>query len=677
MMNAARVARRVGRNRAVIAVALVMLSSGVSALAQSVTQIRDVGPRSNRINLVILSEGYTAEELTTKFPADARTIMEGFLEAEPYREYRDYVNVFTIAVASAQSGSDHPSRGIARNTYFNSTYDSYGQERLLTIPPNDLNGSYAQGQGKVDALLAQFVPDYDLAVMVVNDPEYGGAGGKTSIVSVNEFATEIAVHETGHTFADLADEYEFAAPQVPKLERPNVTQQTSRGAIKWRSWILASTPIPTPKTLDPNTGWPQYFDQVGLFEGANYSPTGWYRPKFSCKMNSLGAPFCEVCAETLTLNIYRRLSPIDSFTPTTRDLTVGAGQSVVLRVKKLQPTTHDLSVQWFMDGTAVAGATGDSFTISAANASVGSHTVRVDVSDGTPLVRTDPSNNLKRSETWTVNVTSSTAPEPAPVLNISTRLGVATGENVLIGGFIIQGSEAKKVIVRAIGPSLGADVGPVSSTIAEPLADPILDLLDSSGVVVASNDNWQDTQPAEIKSSTVPPRDDLESAIVRTLPPGAYTAKVSGKNQTSGVGLVEVFDLQQSSSTQLVNISTRGLVQSGEGVMIGGFIVGSSGSGQATVIVRALGPSLTNSGIAGALANPTLELRDGNGALVRENDDWKESQQADIEASGVKPANDREAAVVATLPAGAYTAIVRGKSGTAGVGLFELYNLRR
>ena len=257
---------------------------------------------------------------------------------------------------------------------------------------------------------------------------------------------------------------------------------------------------------------------------------------------------------------------------------------------------------------------------------------------------------------------------PAGVVNISTRLAVGTGDNVLIGGFIITGNAPKKVLIRGIGPSL-----PVAGT----LQDTTLDLYDSSGQL-GSNDNWRDSQEQEIIATTIPPTDSLESAIVAVLEPGAYTAILSGKNSSTGVGLVEVYDLgtasfDVSSQAQLVNISTRGLVQTGDNVMIGGFIV--SGSDPVNVLVRAIGPELTASGVAGALQDTTLELYDSNAALLVSNDDWESDQKQEIIDTTVPPTDPHESAIVRTLANGAYTAIVRGKNSATGVALVEVYVL--
>jgi hypothetical protein len=271
------------------------------------------------------------------------------------------------------------------------------------------------------------------------------------------------------------------------------------------------------------------------------------------------------------------------------------------------------------------------------------------------------------------------APPTLRLLNISTRMRVLTGEQVLIAGFIITGTDPKTVIIRGIGPSLNG--------VGVTLSDPTLELHQGS-TTVATNDNWKTrsdgtSQQAEIEATTIPPTNDLESAILMTLSPGAYTAILSGKNGGTGVGLVEVYDLAPAANSQLANISTRGFVDTGDNVMIGGLIVGGgSMGGNARVLVRAIGPSLSNSGVQGALQDPTLELHDGNGTTTATNDNWKineqtqQSQEAEVRATMLPPSNDLESAIVTTLSPGPYTAIVRGKNHSTGIGLVEVYNLQ-
>ena len=258
---------------------------------------------------------------------------------------------------------------------------------------------------------------------------------------------------------------------------------------------------------------------------------------------------------------------------------------------------------------------------------------------------------------------ATTTPLPA-LANISTRTRVETGDNVLIGGFIITGDAPKRVMIRAIGPSLQA------SGISGALQDPTLELVQGS-TSLGFNDNWKDSpERAEIEGSTIPPSHDFESAIVRTLDPGPYTAIMRGKSDTIGVGLVEVYDLDTSANSKLANISTRGVVQSGDDIMIAGtIVVGNTGSSR-RVLIRAIGPSLT---VSEKLADPMLHLVDANGTVVRANDNWRSHQQTAIEATGLAPSHDSEAALVHIVTPGRYTAVVRGAGGSTGVAVVEVY----
>ena len=258
------------------------------------------------------------------------------------------------------------------------------------------------------------------------------------------------------------------------------------------------------------------------------------------------------------------------------------------------------------------------------------------------------------------------AQQAASLANISTRMRVETDDNALIGGFIITGTVPKKVILRAIGPSL-KNVG-----VAGALEDPTLELF-RGDTSLGANDNWVDSpERKEIEANNIAPSSNLESAIVRTLDPGAYTAVMRGKGNTTGVGVVELYDLDPAADSRLANIATRGLVQPGDNAMIAGTIViGPTGSSQ-RVLIRAIGPSLP---VTGKLANPTLELVNPNGTVLRANDGWRTDQRAAIEATTIPPANDLEAAIIETLQPGSYTAIVRGAGGTSGVALVEVYTL--
>lgn len=354
------------------------------------------GPAARRINLVVLAEGYTAGELS-RFVSDARDAVDILLATPPFDEYRSLFNAYAIAVPSAESGSDHPARGILRDTYFNSSFDSFGVARLLTYPPNDRSAEYAEGQGKVDQLLQALVPECDISVLLVNDSEYGGSGGSTAVFSRNAAAPEIMLHELGHSFGYLADEYtDFSA--APGLEQANVTRETRPEFIKWKAWIPDGVPLPTPLT-------PDYADVIGLFEGANMRPRGWYRPKADCKMRTLDRPFCEVCRQELVRAIYRVLRPIESYTPAVADWTIGPDEVVELGVQPLAPGSHSLVAQWFIDDAPLPGATNFSFKVIGRSLGEGTHEVRAEVTDPTPLVRVDPNGSLRQNQAWTVTVT--------------------------------------------------------------------------------------------------------------------------------------------------------------------------------------------------------------------------------------------------------------------------------
>jgi len=266
---------------------------------------------------------------------------------------------------------------------------------------------------------------------------------------------------------------------------------------------------------------------------------------------------------------------------------------------------------------------------------------------------------------------TATATPAAQALNLSTRLRADTGDNAGIGGFIISGSAPKRVIIRGIGPSLTTFGFPAS----EVLADPTIELHGPGAFATISNNNWRDSQQVEIQATGLAPTSDLESAILATLSPGSYTAILRGNGTGVGTGLVEVYDLDSAAASRLANLSTRAFVRTGNNVVIAGFILGNGG-GADRVVVRGLGPSLSSFGISNPLQDPTLELRDQNGTLLKSNNDWADDpvQAAEITAAGLAPSNAKESAIAASLPPGLYTAILAGRNSTIGVGTVEVYD---
>ncbi len=276
--------------------------------------------------------------------------------------------------------------------------------------------------------------------------------------------------------------------------------------------------------------------------------------------------------------------------------------------------------------------------------------------------------------TATPTATPSPTPTASPVaqaINLSTRMRVQTGDNVGIGGFIIAGNAPKQVLLRAIGPSL------THFGVPNMLVDPVMELHGPAGFVTVINDNWRDTQEIGIAGTGIPPVAELESAILATLSPGAYTGIVKGKNNTSGVGLIEVYDVNQANASKLANLSTRALVGTGSDIVIAGFLL-SDGNVSDRIVVRGLGPSLAPGAFpaSAALADPTLQLRDANGVLMVANNDWQDNaaQAAIITAGGLAPTNNSEAAIAATLPPGVYTALLAGLNNGTGIGLVEIYD---
>jgi hypothetical protein len=415
--------------RQAVVVCAVLISAGASSSALGQVSFHTVltnGPVSNRFNIVFLSEGYTNNELP-RFLVDATNALNGLFSHQPYQEYRSYFNAFAISVPSNQSGSDHPVSNLYRDTYFNSSYDPIS-DYLVTIPTN------STGQGKVDALIQSNMPNTHLAVLLVNDVVPGGSDGfdKTAISSTGASYAEILTHESGHVVANLGDEYTNANPGFPDTEEPNTTRQTNRALIKWQAWISTNTPVPTPPV-------DAYSSSVGLFEGAHYHPTNWYRPQLNCLMRSLYSPFCAVCSESMVLSFYRRLKPIDSFTPASTNLSISTTQSLSFNLVLLQPSTHSLNIQWFMNGNPIAQATNSSLTLPSVSLQAGSNWINAVVKDQTTLVRSDPTGLLMQSQGWSVinNMTS---------LHLDSAAVLAGGQFVLRvtgnapGGFSLQTS---------------------------------------------------------------------------------------------------------------------------------------------------------------------------------------------------------------------------------------------
>jgi hypothetical protein len=360
------------------------------------------GPASNRLCLVFLSEGYTNGQATL-FLQDCTNALNTYFGGgdytgeEPFVEYENYFNAYAIFTNSVQTGADHPQYGLSRDTVFNCSYDAV-YDYVIT---ND-----ATGQSRVQALLNTYVPTnqfrFRLPVLLVNDLTSGGSGGATAIVAAGGNLEGILVHETGHVLAGLGDEYE-ALPTGQGIDsstypaEPNTTTNTAFASIPWKAWINTNTtPIPTPGTNS------QYIDDVGLFEGAHYSATNWYRPKLNCRMRSVttGVLFCEVCRETLVKTFYTKVNALDSLWPTNSLVALNPGAPTAFGVTPLQPRTHALALQWLTNGVNVLGATNTAFALPPQPWLTN---LSVIVRDATDWVRNDPAKVLAATNTWTLS----------------------------------------------------------------------------------------------------------------------------------------------------------------------------------------------------------------------------------------------------------------------------------
>jgi len=365
--------------------------------AEPVTTIRDNGDAASRIDLVILGDGYTSAELTT-YATDVESVVAGFFGQEPFSEYQNYFNVHRIDVVSNESGVDHPETGTFRDTALNSYYNCGGVQRLICVD-----------YGAVNAVLNVSVSSNqrDIVLVLVNDPEYGGSGGAIAVASTHVSAIELVLHELGHSFGHLADEYFSSPPACNATVEPaqvNVTIETNRQLIKWNNgggppagWIDQSTPIPTTSSS---------FGGTGLFDGGKYCDPGlgMYRSMYRSKMRSLAYPFGEVNEEQLVRRIYSFVSPIDSLQPAPSVTTImfGSGEFFTLGVP--QPLNNPLDIEWKLDGQIISA--GLSLQLTPTELTPGPHMVTLDVTDLTQKVRYDPVGLLREFREWTFFVTT-------------------------------------------------------------------------------------------------------------------------------------------------------------------------------------------------------------------------------------------------------------------------------
>jgi hypothetical protein len=363
-----------------------------AAFAFPVTVLQQTGPVNKRYNIAVLGDGYRSDD-QTKLTSDATTLIDDIFDEEPYVAYRGLFNIKIVQAVSTDRGAKGGTAGGAPNTVFGASFSCDGVSRLLCV--NDKS---------VLAAAARDVPEFNLALVIVNDTKYGGSGGDVPCVSTNRQAAEIVRHELGHNLANLADEYETPFPGFPACSRandcdePNVTLRNARAQIKWLDWIPAATQVPTPEGA--------HISGVGLFEGARYLSSGVYRPvESTCKMRTLGQPFCPVCSEGLVRALWNlpntRLID-DAIPPGDVQANACIESTLSVTTPAIMPST--LTFSWSVDGQPQM-ATASSFVVAPRSLAEGRHTVAVTVKDATPLVRNDPKGILQEQHSWAFTVT--------------------------------------------------------------------------------------------------------------------------------------------------------------------------------------------------------------------------------------------------------------------------------
>lgn len=372
-------------------------AAALQAQTSTLATVEENGSRGTRLNLVFLSEGYTSGQMGT-FASDVQACVDFLFTKEPWIRYRSYCNIYRIEIASNQSGTDNGESGTARDTYFQTGFNTPGIPQLNTLA--------GTGSSRAYSLLNKHVPEYDIPIILINDSKYGGSGGPLALTTTDEYSAGILEHELGHSFAKLTDEYDDAYAGYPATEYPNATAKTQRAQIRWNVWIDAATPLPTPE-FHPAYGDPV----VGLFEGANYRATGWYRPHDNALMRNLLQPPGSVTREAFILTYYSKVSLIDAQTPVALNQTVSTKQPLSFGLTLKSPSTGPaLTVRWLVDNVEQEGETAATYNIASEAIGNGSHKVKAIVRDPTPWVRRDPTALTVEEITWSLTLSNQIDP---------------------------------------------------------------------------------------------------------------------------------------------------------------------------------------------------------------------------------------------------------------------------
>jgi hypothetical protein len=392
------------------------------AQTSTLATVEENGTRGTRLNLVFLSEGYTSAQMGT-FANDVDAAVTFLFTREPWSRYRSYCNIYRIEIASNQSGTDNGQAGGLKDTYFQTGFNTPGIPQL-----NTLAGS---GSSRAYSLLNKHVPEYDIPIILINDPKYGGSGGPLALTTTDPSSAGILEHELGHSFAKLTDEYDEEYPGYPNTEYPNATAKTVLDQIRWKVWIESGTPVPRTPEYDP-----LYNDKVGHFEGANYHRSGWFRPHDAALMRFLNTPPGSVTREAILLTYYSKISPIDSITPTALTQTFTAPAPLTLSITPKVPSTLPaLTVEWRHNDVPIDGETGNSLSINTKELGNGTHKIKAVVRDPTDWVRRDPTALVVEEVTWTLKLSNQVDP---PVITSPLPPGPLTLATSSEGGLLLD-----------------------------------------------------------------------------------------------------------------------------------------------------------------------------------------------------------------------------------------------
>ena len=600
---------------------------GAHSQTQEVRTLARTGPEKSCINVLFLGDGFILSEKEAFFTVAAKQL-KVLVEDDAMKCVASFVNCSAIFTASNESGISNPEKGINKDTFYS----------VAIVPGSRAMIVRDRGLFRLPEVL-QLAPSYDFIVMLSNTPLYGGSGGGIAVVSLNQLSSAIMLHEIGHTFAGLGDEYvdSWAAVGQSYFEYPNTTRHTDIASIPWNNFIPNGAKL-------PSTGTPTDVNIVGLWEGAVYVAKGVYRPTYGSKMGDLTTPWGPVNLRAFQSSFLRVTARSTTSLSTFNTATTTGSTSTTLSAW-MTAGAGPVFYQWSTGGKYIVGATSDKLVLPAG---------------------TDPSNYMVEVR----NNKTSVVLEPKgdlQIVNLSVRTNLASASSLIVG-FVCRGS--KSVLLRAAGPALNL-LMPNSVGLTYP--DPSISLYDAAYNMLATNDNWSDLGLLFTSVGAFPFTTGSLDAALKVTASSNQTIVVGGNGQ--GTVLAELYAIDQSKTTSLANVSARNHVGFGDDVLIVGFVLNGS-VGRRPVLIRGIGPQLAKFGVPNALSNPKIALFRGT-TLVAENDDWDASLASTFTAVGAFPlgVTSKDAGMLVTLDRGAYSVIMSGVNGETGEGLIEVYDV--